>query len=403
MPSVPFAIVTPWWSDTSAGGAEFLARDLASQLHRRGFRVEVLTTCGRDAFSSWSEDHFAPGTTDEDGPVVRRFSLGQRNEQLFAQLYRALAEGQFLSPTQEREFVANSINSPSLVRFIEEHRTEYCFCFIPYLYGTTYWGVLAAGDRAILIPCLHNEPIAYLEPFQQMMKSVRGFWFLSEAEHCFARALYPIQRAAARVVGAGMDFCGRGDGDAFRKRFGLDGPYIVFAGRRVPGKGFGLLLRLFARFSERHTEWTLVLAGLGAETDAEQPPPRVVDLGPIDKQTLWDAMAGATAFCQPSRYESFSYVLMEAWTQGAPALVNANCEVLRRQCEVAGGGLWFADEDEFEAALLYFQRHPDEARQMGQQGVDYVARNFRWDDVIARAVELFAACGFSVSAPSPRG
>jgi len=392
--ATPIALVTPWWGDSGSGGAEFLAREIAQQFAARGCHVEVLTTCGRSAFASWSEDHYPPGVVEENGLTVRRFALSPRNEARFIRINESLAEGRPLTDIEEREFVTHSINSHSLQAFIEEHRERYCFCFLPYLYGTTYHGVLAARERAILIPCLHNEPIAYLAPFQKMMGSARGLWFLSEAERDFARALYPIQRAVARVVAAGMDFCGRGEGERLRRQKGLDGPCLLFAGRRVPGKGFGLLLKHFARFVERHPEWKLLLAGPGRMTNAHDLPAQVLDLGFVEKQELWDAMAAATAFCQPSRYESFSYVLMEAWSQGTPALVNAHCEVLRRQCEISGGGLWFGDEREFESTLLHLQAHPDEARQMGRQGAEYVANNFRWSDVMARAEQLLADCGF---------
>jgi glycosyltransferase involved in cell wall biosynthesis len=388
----PIAIVTPWWSENCAGGAEFLAREVAHQLLGRGFCVEVLTTCGRSAFDNWAEDYFPPGTVEENGLTVHRFSLDRRDEGRFARLYESLADGRFLSPSEEQEFLNNSINSRTLYSFVEDQRERYCFCFLPYLYGTTYFGVLAASGRAIIIPCLHNEPIAYLLSFQRMMASARGLWFLSEPEYYFARALYPIQRVLARVVGAGMDFCGQGDGDRFRSRHGIDGPYILFAGRRVPGKGFGLLLRHFAAFAESHSEWKLVLAGPGDGATTNEMPPNVMSLGFVEKQELWDAMAGATAFCQPSRYESFSYVLMEAWMQGTPVLVNAQCEVLRMQCEMAGGGLWFGDEEEFKRALLYIQTHPDEARRMGRQGREYVASRCRWADVMDRAETLLAAC-----------
>jgi len=391
-PSKPIAIVTPWWSEQCTGGAEFLAREIAFHLLERGRTVEVLTTCGRNAFCDWAEDFYSPGAVMENGLTVRRFSLHRRNEGRFAQLYEALNDGRVLSPLDEQDFLRNSVNSRSLCAFIEEHRDQYQFCFLPYLYGTTYFGVLAAEGRAIIVPCLHNEPIAYLQVFQRMMASAQGLWFLSEAEYYFARALYPIQQAAARVIGAGMDFCGRGEGGRFRSRHGLEGPYLLFAGRRVPGKGSGLLLRYFVRFSESHPEWRLVLAGPGDRVSAGEMSASVLDLGFVEKQQLWDAMAGATVFCQPSRYESFSYVLMEAWMQGAPALVNAQCEVLRWQCELSGGGLWFGDEREFERALVYLRSHPEEAARMGRQGRDYVERNFRWSDVMDRAEALLAEC-----------
>ncbi|MCX8036785.1 MAG: glycosyltransferase family 4 protein [Candidatus Sumerlaeia bacterium] len=392
--STPLAIVTPWWSERCSGGAEFLARELAMQLSQRGFTVEVLTTCSRSAFSDWAENYYAEGCDKDNGLTVRRFPVSPRDAARFAYLYTTISKGRWLSNSEEMDFLSNSINSHALCAFIEENRSGYVFCFLPYLYGTTFYGIQAGGGRSVIIPCLHNEPIAYLTPFQKMMGSARGLWFLSDAEYFFARALYPIQNVAARVVGAGMDFCGRGDGERFRRTYNIEGPYLIAAGRRVPGKGFDLLDRCFGAFVERHPHWRLVRAGLGGESATAETAPGVLDLGYMEKQDLWDAMAGATVFCQPSYYESFSYVLMEAWSQGTPALVNAHCDVLRQQCEAADGGLWFADAADFERALVFLETHPDIARQLGEQGRRYVEENFRWSDVLDRAEQLFRDCGW---------
>ena len=390
----PIAIVTPWWTGNTTGGAEFLAREIAHRFAERGRRVEVLTTCGESAFSDWSVDHFAPGAVKDNGLTVRRFPLDPRDQDRFARLHRDQMGGRFLSPAEEREFFENSINSRELCAHIGENRDRFAFLFIPYLYGTTWYGIEAAGDRAILIPCLHDESVAYMQRVREMMERPRGLWFLTEPERRLAQSLYGLHNSATRVVGAGMDFCGEGDADRFRQGYSLDGPYLLFAGRRVPGKGFHLLLDFFQAFSAGNPGWSLVLAGLGSASQNWRLPSHTFDIGCVEKQVLWDAMAGATVFCQPSRYESFSYVLMEAWVQGTPALVNARCEVLRWQCETAGGGLWFHEPDDFEQALRYLEDHPAEAARMGQQGADYVATQLRWSQVMDRAEALLRECGF---------
>jgi len=392
--SLPVAVVTPWWSDDAKGGAEFLAREIAHQFARRGYVVEVLTTCSRSAFDDWSRNHYPEGATEENGITVRRFAADARDGALFSRLYDILASGRLLAPSEERLFIENSINSRALCEFIEQNRRRYCFLFLPYLYGTTYFGVEASGGRAVVVPCLHNETAAYLSIFREMFSSVRGLWFLSEPERRLAQTLYRLNHVVCRVVGAGMDYCGRGDGARFRERHGLDGPCLLFSGRRVPGKGFEILSEYFGRFRARHGEWSLLLAGPRGPGESAEERPGVVDLGYLEKRDLWGAMAAADVFCQPSLYESFSYVLMEAWRQETPALVNAHCEVLRWHCEVSGGGLWFEDYDDFEAALLYLQRHPAIGAKIGRQGSRYVADNFSWDTVMEKAEELLSACEF---------
>jgi glycosyltransferase involved in cell wall biosynthesis len=110
----------------------------------------------------------------------------------------------------------------------------------------------------------------------------------------------------------------------------------------------------------------------------------VYDLGFVPEQDKQDAYAAATVFSQPSVNESFSIVLMEAWIQGTPAIVNARCDVTREHCEQAQGGLYFRGYQEFEAVLDLLLSNAALRKRLGKQGRCYVERNFTWDQVMAR-------------------
>ena len=53
----------------------------------------------------------------------------------------------------------------------------------------------------------------------------------------------------------------------------------------------------------------------------------------------------------PSALESFSLVVVEAWVDRVPVLVNGACGPTREHAERSGGGLWFTSYPEFEAVL----------------------------------------------------
>ena len=69
---------------------------------------------------------------------------------------------------------------------------------------------------------------------------------------------------------------------------------------------------------------------------------------------------------------------------GAPALVHAKGEVLRWQCESSNGGLWFANYPEFEAMLLFYLDHRDQAAALAAQGRAYTLRTYSPEAVRAR-------------------
>ena len=56
--------------------------------------------------------------------------------------------------------------------------------------------------------------------------------------------------------------------------------------------------------------------------------PDLIALGFVNKQTKWDALFACDLLVVPSRYESLSVVLLEAWSIGKTVLVSGSCEVI---------------------------------------------------------------------------
>jgi len=106
-------------------------------------------------------------------------------------------------------------------------------------------------------------------------------------------------------------------------------PLIVAVGRLVTQKGFDLLLAAFARIAVEFPEWRLVIIGEGPERaslleqrDRLGLAGRAELIGRSDAVESWMAQAGLVV--QPSRFEGFPNVVLEAMGMGA-AVVSANC------------------------------------------------------------------------------
>ena len=99
-------------------------------------------------------------------------------------------------------------------------------------------------------------------------------------------------------------------------------------------------------------------------------------------------MRDALVAVSPSALESFSLVVIEAWVDRVPVLVNGTCGPTREHCERSGGGLWFTSYPEFEAVLdrlMADGRLRARARATGRAFVD---RHFRWPVLVARYDEF---------------
>ncbi|WP_367343457.1 glycosyltransferase family 4 protein [Methanomethylovorans sp.] len=382
------AFVIPWYGDIS-GGAETECRRTAENLHKSGLDVEILTTCVKQFLSDWNTDHFAEGIYKENGITVRRFSVRKRDTKKFDQVNFKLMNNCRISPIEEQIYMENMINSDNLYSYIRDHGNEYdYFFFIPYMFGTTYYGSRIYPEKSILIPCLHDESYAYMDIFKNMFKSVKAVIYNSEPEKELANRIYDI-KGHQIVMGAGIDTDISYNAQRFRDKYDIQKEFILYAGRRDPGKNVSLLLEYFARYKEAcDGDLKLVLIGKGEISVPKGHMHDIIDLGFVPIEDKFNAYAAATVFCMPSLYESFSIVIMEAWLCGTPVLVHADCAVTKDHCIKSNGGLYFSNYDEFEGCLNYLLTDPAKRNLIAKNGKEYVIRNYSWEMVIRRYKEL---------------
>jgi glycosyltransferase involved in cell wall biosynthesis len=402
------AFVIPWYGKDVAGGAEAACRELVQGLKdlKPEITAEVLTTCLKEFAADWNQNIHAEGQTWEDGIAVRRFKATQEDRRFFNFLNSRFLMGNDVAPLWrrggpvspvwrwvEQYYIRKMIRSNTLHQYISDHRDEYdFFIFLPYMFGTTYFGSLTAPDKSIIIPCLHNERYAFMNIYREMMESARATIYLVNAEQRLANKLYNLADRAQFVLGAMVESAQqKGDGQRFRKKYGIEGPFLLYAGRKVEGKNLPLLVERFLKCRSSAPELKdtkLVIIGRGNLAYDGFKESGILDLGYISSEDKIDAMNAASIFCMPSLNESFSIVLMEGWLQGAPALVHANCEVTKEHCETSGGGMWFSDQESFNQCVTQLLNNDDRRRAMGEKGRNYVLANFSKEKVIGRLAEV---------------
>jgi glycosyltransferase involved in cell wall biosynthesis len=385
------AFVIPWYGADIGGGAEAEARRTAEHLCRAGLPVEVLTTCVRDFSSDWSQNYHRPGVSVENGVLVRRFPVRRRDRLAFDAVNWKLMQGQPITVTEEETYVRENVCSPALTEYVADQGDAYRFCFIPYMFGTTYWGMAAYQGQAYLIPCLHDEAYARLGVFRRMFASAKKLILHTPAELTLARSLYDLADDAPVLLGEGVDTDFTADGVAFRKKYQIEAPFLLYAGRKDHGKNVEQLVDFFRRYRARRGDvCELILIGGGSLPFALSLDEGIRELGFVPLQDKYDAYAAATVLCQPSLQESFSLVIMEAWVVKTPVLAHANCAVTREHCTRSNGGLYFASYAEFEACLDLLLGRSELRNALGHNGQRYVLENYHWDVVVDRYKSLFA-------------
>lgn len=376
------AFIAPRFSEgNTVGGAETLIKSLAVRAAEAGREVTLLTTCARDHFS-WKNE-LPEGERTYGKLKVMFFPVDQeRNIPAFLSVQETISRGVAVSRKDEQTWLANSVNSRKLYDYLLLHGRAFDRIIAgPYLFGITYFASGLLPDRTMLLPCLHDEPFAYVASIGDMFRNIAGCLFNTEPERDLAVRLYGLRPDQCHVVGMGLDDF-ESDPLAFAAKRRLNAPYVIYSGRREPLKGTPTLLDYMLAFRLRTgRDVKLVVTGSGHMDIPAGLANHVVDTGFLGEEDKRNAMAGAVAFCHPSRNESLSIVLLESWLARTPALVTARSEVLRYQCNRSNGGLWFSTYPEFEEELLLLLDNKDVRAALGEQGREYVLREYAWDRV----------------------
>lgn len=373
------------------GGSETLARQLAERLARR-HEITVLTTTAHD-YITWRNE-YPPGEDKLRGVNVHRFPVeGERNLKEFnefsEEIYRTQA-----SREKELEWLKRQGPvAPALVEYLEnEHHRFDLLVFFTYLYYPTYYGLQVAPEKSVLVPTAHDEPPLRLGIFREMFQLPSSFLFNTEAEELLVLDRFPVHKKMRETIGMGMELLDQPDPMSFRKKYGIPGKYLLYAGRIDEGKGMEELLRYFSFYKEEQPasgNLQLILIGkLGMKLPEDG---SIRYAGFVDEAEKLSAMAGATAVAQPSRMESLSIVTLEAFAVGTPVLVNAASSVLVEHCRKADAGFYYRDFEEFEELMNLLLSDRNLARSLGRNGQRYIKETYGWSRLLPKYELAFRA------------
>jgi len=384
---VKLAFVVQRYGADIAGGSEMHCRQLAERLSSR-HDITVLTTCARD-YVTWANAYPAGMSTEHDVRVHRFPVERPRNLNTFADLSDEVFDDLGSSPDREvKWFHANGPDAPALLEHLRIHGGEYdlvlCWAF---RYAPTFFGLPLVAERAILLPTAEEDPAVDLDVLTEFFAKPAGYLFLTPEEEALVSTRAGRSLGPSQIIGIGLEpEPDRRPQRAVLDRLGVPEEFVLYLGRVDRNKGCATLLEYFAEYSDRGGETTLVLAGPSTLTIPHHP--RIRALGYVADDVRRALLSHTRALLVPSPYESLSIVLLEAWNHATPALVNAYCKVLKGQVRRASGGLYYRSSLEFQEALSWLLGNDASRRELGEQGLAYVNREYRWPTVLERVERL---------------
>ncbi|HVB91194.1 MAG TPA: glycosyltransferase family 4 protein [Acidimicrobiales bacterium] len=384
------AFVTPRYGPQVMGGAETAARQLAEHLiSETGWEAEAYSTCALDPHT-WA-DELEPGDSEINGVPVHRFpSAHGRLPDFYGLDGRLRLAPRLATRDQGRRWVDyNGPVSPQLVEAVCSADAD-VIAFYPYLYHPTVAAIGRVKVPAVLHPAAHDEPALYLPVFRGTFGDADAFCFHTAAERLLVERTYPVAERPQIVLGLGVgESAGAGRPGGAIAGLG-ERPYLVSVGRVDEHKGSKMLASFFATYKERHPG-PLAMVLVGPVSFALEPHPDIVVTGTVSEEDKWDLVRDALVAVSPSALESFSLVVLEAWVDRVPVVVNGTCGPTREHCERSGGGLWFTSYPEFEAVVERLVTDGELRAALGASGRAYVDRHYRWPVLIARYADFLTS------------
>jgi len=208
----------------------------------------------------------------------------------------------------------------------------------------------------------------------------------------------PVDRMVRAGVGVNPGDLLGGDGERFRRKYGIAGPIVFYLGTAAYDKGTHHLVQAMCRLWEGGLEGALVLAGPSLDQFATflaaQPAPvrqRVHVLGVIPEADKRDLLDAGAVMAMPSRTDSLGIVYLEAWLYAKPvigALAGGVPEVIGDG--VDGFLVRFGDVEAIADRLARLLGDADLARRLGEAGRRKVWQRYTWDGIYPVVREAYA-------------
>ncbi len=380
------ALINQRYGKEVNGGSEYYTMQMAQRFKEK-YHVDVLTSKAL-TYDKW-EDYYGHDVEVLDGITIRRFGVKKKRNRYVQRLLKETIVRIGLNTEKVTAIWNKSLGPyvPELVNYIESHKEEYeAFIFVTYMYYPVVFGMKKVADKAIFVPTAHDEYCIYFKIYENLFRLPKRIVYLTEEEKKFVQGHFHNESINSRIIGVGVEPPESVDEDRFRKKYHIDGDYIIYAGRVDADKGCEEMFEYFLRYGrERRGKKELQLVVIG-KSYMEMPIEQSIKyLGFVSEQDKYDGMKGANLLWLPSRFESLSIAVLEAMSIGTPVIVNGQCEVLKGHCTRSKGGAWYRGYDGFVQAVEKVMEDRGAYRENASR---YVKEIYGWKKVMEEWEEV---------------
>lgn len=388
------------------GGAEYHCKMLAERLVD-SYQVEVLTTCAKNYLTG--ENEFPEGEEMINGVLVRRFktapsvskdkvSESYQKARKASKIRKNLYKIGLLSPIalffpiwtykekyEMDEFTGNAMYSPSLIQFIEDHKSDY-EAFIPLTidFPMVLFTALHVPEKTIVIPTMHYLRSTFRSLMTKVFTRVAYIAFNTHAEEKLAQRTFGPRMSAHGIVSVGYELATPADWESTVSKYQLPPEYLLYVGR-IDKYKLNKIFDYFAAYKQTYKESQLKFVAVGGLFCEPYEHPDILYTGFVDDHEKRSIIEHAKIVINPSKYESLSLILLEAMALKRPMLVNGHCNVMKEHCKKSDhAALAYFNKKDFIKKLYRMDSSETLRIEMGNKGYRYIKTNYVWDLIMRR-------------------
>ena len=390
------------------GGTEFLIQNISEKLVERfGDEVRVLTTNAYncESFNTFGQKTMAPGEEDINGVSVKRLKVFNKTAPIFNLAQKALFRPRLPLNHWARTLYSGPI-LPGIIPEIMKADADVVAASSFPLMHMHYAGVIKRLKKIplVLIGGLHPEDKWGFDR-KNIYKAIRNAdayiaYTTYEKEYLIEKGIDPKK---IHVIGVGIDpdLYEKADGNALKKKYGINGsPVVTFLGQQGGHKGIETLIESMGPVWNKVPDASLIIAGArtnySSTVDAmiaaldKDRQKKVINITGFDEKEKADILAASDIFASPSGYESFGITYIEAWASKKPVIGCRSGAVPTVIDENINGLLVdYRDKQELTGAILELVLDKRYSKRLAESGYNKFQQNYTWEIVAKRFRDVY--------------
>jgi len=362
------------------GGLEKICLRIAQGLKKSGSDVSIITrfTETRNSLEEYFSSSESPRTFDNEGITTTIIGLNLLQKILLKPVFKLIwrkktfpiAKLIYLE-TLKRAF--NSIcHEADVIHFLGN--------------GAEMLGFLAKksasklGAKFVIEPALHEGQWGDIWVDKKLYLEADLLLAHTNHEKSVLESM-GIEPEKIKVVTHGVDFNHSGNSESFRLKHHLEGPIVLFLGRKTKAKGVIRLIEAWPSVLHKFPNARLVIAGPNAGKESYKLPENSLDLSDLNDDEKQNALAACDLLCIPSEGESFGMVYFEAWAYGKPVIALDLPPLKESIQENLAGLIVDKNTGNLSDSICQLLADPETRTKMGQRGFQ-LAFKHQWENAV---------------------